>query len=67
MSRRTYYPEFSKRTVEYRTWLAKHRDLMEQNVGIAAGSTQDAQLTALQTALNAISPANGWPLYNEGP
>jgi hypothetical protein len=67
MARRTYYPAFYRRTVDYRNWVAKHRDLMEAAVGITAGSAQDAELTTLLNALNAISPANGWPAYTEGP
>lgn len=67
MARRTYYPEFQRRKTEFQDWLAKHKDLMEAAVGITAGSAQDLELTALQTALNAISPANGWPLYKEAP
>jgi hypothetical protein len=66
MPRRTYYPSFYRRTVDYRNWVAKHRDLMTAAVGISAGSAQAGELDALLSALNAISPANGWPAYQEG-
>lgn len=67
MAHRTYYPTFVHKTQEYARWLQERRAKMEQQTGITAGSAQDAQLTAIQTALAAITPANGWPLYDEAP
>lgn len=62
---RTAYPTFLNRVHELNEFLARRRASMETRCGIAAGSAQDTHLTALQSALAAFTPANGWPEYVE--
>lgn len=66
MAIKTDYPTFLKHVREFNLFLTRRKDNMYTECQIAPGSAQDTKITALQAALDAITPPD-FPQYNEGP